>query len=915
MRTELETIAYIEKYILNTLTNTELKAFEERMATDSDFKSDVALQQQLIQGLERISLHQSIQNAHKTYQFQKLIKLIGIIVIPILLAFLSWYFINASTETAQGTEAIPTKVEQQIQTSKTEKITIEKDIVKETIKQPVVTTKKETAIYVDNTTMSSLDKIPSAVFNILPEKDTIIATESGMVLFIPENTFIDENQRIVNGNIQLEVKEATDSYTIMTAGLETLHNGKPLETGGMFFIEAKQNGQKLQIHLDKEIIADIPTQDYKEGMQLFDGEVSANGTINWVNPKPLSKSLIPEDIFSLNFYPPNYLETLAEKGYDTTNKKFTDSLYYSFSTNSNTEKKNVGGIIYDALRSNPAPVDTIRSDRLIVSKDSVRSKDTETEVLLGLDPLKVKTIWNERYQNTFIATKAFEERLRVIHQNCEAANRIFDVYVKNLDRDLYEVDQMLFTRYKNTSLRKQFETFAAQKLTNVANVNSEISKLNEYYLKQQKVYRLALEETQRKMDSLMSVDKKYQAFSKQQLQDYYANELATTTDKVAKNLAVSLPRRFNRVSNRSQTVFNQTNTVSNEVATNVISVAKIIKQEKRKRVYRAPIRRTGWKNIDRIIDEQVISSVQNRQTTTIQNNKKSVTITYSDYEVSIENKERFDRLFVYLVPTTFNSFVRLKAENNRFYYKLNDLLRYRIHCIAYVNDIPFYVEKTVRDTSDNLQLDQITETILREKLASLHHKNSSLETEILYQSTRKTNEKVLRKHREVVKLKKKIENVVFPCQQTETLRTLTNKIFQAETSAVENVDVLEENITEIPFELVENVPLYPGCESLETQTERKKCMSDEIQKIVNRKTNTDILSKYKKTSGTHRILTTFVIDSSGVVTNVRVRTNHPEIETEIKRVLALIPKMIPASQEGKTVSVKYMLPIIIRIDE
>ncbi|WP_420574264.1 hypothetical protein [Kordia sp.] len=928
MRTELETIAYIEKYILNVLTDTEIKAFETRMATDPDFKNDVELQQQLIHSLERISLQQSIQNAHKTYRFWKLLKLIGMIIIPALLVLLSLYFLNASAETTREVETIPTKVEQQVSTEKKAIIPIEKStenpvIPKETSieKTPVVVTPNKTTVYAENIVVNPAEEITSEVFSILIEKDTIVETKNGIVFLIPENAFVDQNQNIINGSVQLEVKEAVDSHTIMTTGLSTFFDDKPLETGGMFFIEATKDGQKLEINPQKEIIADIPTQDYKEGMQLFDGEIKNDGSINWTNPKPLDKALIPEDIFSLNFYPPNYLETLAEKGYDVTNKKFTDSLYYSFGDVSKKAEnyQTIGEYIEkefnrDKIRSR----DTLKTDVVKAAKDSLGIKLTLQNSIKGLNPLKVKTIWNERYQNTFIATKAFEERLRVIHQHCEFANSIFDLYAKNLNRDLHEVDKMIATRYEQPSLREQFEFFAAQNLTNISNPTASVSKLNDYYLKQQKVYRLALEETQRKMDSLLEVDKKYQTFSKQQLQNYYSDELALTTDKVAKRLTVRLPRRFNRTRNRqrqSKQTNVRTNTVSSEISRNVTSTATIIKKEKRKRVYRAPIRRTGWKNIDRIINEKVIASVQNRESTTIQNNKKSVTITYSNYEVSIENTERFDKLLVYLVPTKFNSFVRLKAENNRFSYKLNDLLRYRVYCIAYQNDIPFYFEKMIKNTSDKVQLRQITETVLRKKLISMHAKNNSLETEILYQTTRETNKKTLKKYREVVKLKKEIKDIVFPCIQYKTYKNIINDALETKTAEIENVNIIEENIGELPIDFVEIAPIFPGCENLETQAASKKCMSEKIQKIVNRKTNTAILSKHEKSSGTHRIFTSFIIDTSGIVTNIKIRANHPEVAAEIRRVLELIPKMKPASHRGKTVNIKYTLPIIFQVEK
>jgi len=895
MRPALKTIETIERYLLGEMNTDERDAFEFTMNNNEDFRNEVELQKQLTHSLERISLQQTIQNAQKTYTFLKVAKLIGMIVIPIVLMLSVWYFLNASAESTTEAETLPTKVEQVLQQ---EIISVPDTIIK---KKGLKITQTHASIFAEN--------IPSEIFTIANQKETILETENGIVLLIPSDAFVDKDENIVVGNVQIEIKEALDSYTIITAGLSTLFDDKPLETGGMFFIEATKDGKKLQIHPQKEITADIPTQNYKDDMQLFDGEVKADGSVNWTNPKPLDIALIPEDIFSLDFYPPDYLETLTKKGYDVTDKKFTDSLYYSFGHNSNQKKKNVEETIGQQLDKKRIRFqDTIKTDYIIVpSKDSVKVDDllTTTEaVLVGLNPLKVKAIWNDRYQNTFIATKAFEERLHMIHQYCESANSIFDVYAKNLDRDLHEVDQMIVTRYKHTSLREQFERFASQQLTNVASLDSDVSKLNDYYVKQQKVYRLALIEAQHKMDSLMRVDENYQTFSKQQIQDYYSNELAITTRKISKSLGVRLPRSFNQTRN------NRTNSVS----TNVTSVATIIKKEKRKRRYRAPIQRTGWKNIDRIINEEVISSLKNRTNTTIQNRKRSVTISYSDYEVSIENTERFDKLFVYLIPKKFNSFVKLEAKNGRFTYKVNDLLRYRVYCIAYLNDVPFYSSKTVRNDSEKVTLLETTTKILRKKLPVLNSQNSSLETEISYQMSKQKNETKVKRYHEIVKLKREIKSVVFPCQKVKTIKASVSNALEAEIRAVNIADVTED-IEEIPFAFVEIAPIFPGCETLDTEAARKKCMSEKIQKFINRNFDTSVASKVQQLKGTQRINAIFNIDTLGIVKDIQVRSNHPKLDAEAKRVIQSLPRMKPATQRGKSVNVRYTIPIVFKVSE
>ena len=845
MRKELKTIEYIERYLLGLMNTDEVDVFEFTMNNNDDFRNEVELQEQLMHSLERISLQQTIQNAQKTYTFWKLVKLIGLILVPILVLITTWFFLNASKEVSS------------IQQNDTD---------------------TQTTLFSENKLHERYQIIPSEIFTIQTEKDTIVETRNGIVLLIPKDAFIDSNQKVVTGTIQLEIKEALDPETIMTAGLSTIYNDKPLETGGMFFIEATKNGKKLQIHPEKEIIADVPTFDYKADMQLFDSEITDDGTINWVNPKPLKKALIPTDIHSLDFYPPNYLDSLSRKGFNSKDKKFTDNVYYSLDYVTKAYNKNTTYFSQE-----------YKIDRL---------KEMKIPKTDGLNPLKVKTIWNERYQNTFIATKAFEERLAVIHKNCFTANTLLDIYVNNLDSDLYVLDSIAaISAYTGSEVMDMdFYRFTKQRLTNVANRTTDVSKLNDYYLKQQKVYRLALEKSQEKMDSLMNVDRKYRQFSKQQLQDYYSKELAITTKKIAKDLNIRLPRSFNQV-------------LTDELLSET-PVAGTMNKEKRKRRYRAPIRTTGWKNIDRIIGEGLIPSVRNRTTATFKNRGKSTTISYSDYEVSIENTERFDKLFVYLVPSEFNSFIKLEAKNDRFTYRLNDVLKYRVYCIAYLNDVPFYFSKTIKNTSDKLTLTKTTTETLREQLSSLNNQNSSLETEVLYQASKKTNERKLKKYRKIENLKKEIKSVVFPCEKyNKPTEVLTDTVEQeTEIISTESVQVEEENVL-IPFALVESAPIFPGCETFESTIERKKCTSEKIQNFINKEIDMEIISKNQQANATRKARTLFEIDTLGLIRKIQVRANQPDIETEIKRVVQLLPIMKPAIHRGRTVSISYTMPI------
>ncbi|EDP72447.1 TonB [Flavobacteriales bacterium ALC-1] len=113
----------------------------------------------------------------------------------------------------------------------------------------------------------------------------------------------------------------------------------------------------------------------------------------------------------------------------------------------------------------------------------------------------------------------------------------------------------------------------------------------------------------------------------------------------------------------------------------------------------------------------------------------------------------------------------------------------------------------------------------------------------------------------------------------------------------------------IPYEKIEIVPVYPGCERHKTNDKRKKCMSEKITKLINRKFNTDIGIDYG-ISGRQRINTQFTIDKNGNITDIKIRGPHHALEKEANRVIKKIPKMKPGLQRNVPVGVIYTLPII-----
>lgn len=125
-------------------------------------------------------------------------------------------------------------------------------------------------------------------------------------------------------------------------------------------------------------------------------------------------------------------------------------------------------------------------------------------------------------------------------------------------------------------------------------------------------------------------------------------------------------------------------------------------------------------------------------------------------------------------------------------------------------------------------------------------------------------------------------------------------------------EVVEEEIADVPFAVIENVPVYPGCEGEKTNDAKKKCMSEKVALFINKKFNADLASDLGL-SGRQRIAVQFKIDKNGKVIDVRARAPHPRLEREAIRVVESLPDMTPGKQRGKPVGVLYSLPIVFDI--
>ena len=65
-----------------------------------------------------------------------------------------------------------------------------------------------------------------------------------------------------------------------------------------------------------------------------------------------------------------------------------------------------------------------------------------------------------------------------------------------------------------------------------------------------------------------------------------------------------------------------------------------------------------------------------------------------------------------------------------------------------------------------------------------------------------------------------------------------------------------------------------------------------------------------------KVFVNFVVDKSGKVRDAEiVRGISPEYDQEVLRIISIMPEWIPGKQDGKAVSVKYVLPVSFALNQ
>jgi protein TonB len=153
---------------------------------------------------------------------------------------------------------------------------------------------------------------------------------------------------------------------------------------------------------------------------------------------------------------------------------------------------------------------------------------------------------------------------------------------------------------------------------------------------------------------------------------------------------------------------------------------------------------------------------------------------------------------------------------------------------------------------------------------------------------------------EVVEDEEEVEETVIESTETD----------EDEIIDIVEVEEVEEDI-DVPFAVIEDVPIFPGCERVK-KSERRTCFQEKMNRHIRKNFRYPEIAQEMGIQG--RVYVQFVIAKDGNITGVRMRGPDKNLEKEAARIIGKLPRMTPGKQRGRPVRVPFSIPITFRLN-
>ena len=147
--------------------------------------------------------------------------------------------------------------------------------------------------------------------------------------------------------------------------------------------------------------------------------------------------------------------------------------------------------------------------------------------------------------------------------------------------------------------------------------------------------------------------------------------------------------------------------------------------------------------------------------------------------------------------------------------------------------------------------------------------------------------------------------------EEEVEETVIESTESDEEMVIEDI-VVEDDFDDIdvPFAVIEDVPIFPGCESV-AKSQRRACFQEQMNQPIRKNFRYPDIAQEMGIQG--RVYVNFIISKDGTITNIRMRGPDKNLENEAARIIGRLPKMTPGRQRGRAVRVPFSIPITFRL--
>jgi len=446
MRKNLHNLERIEKFLNGELSNSERIIFENNLESDPGLADQLEAMKIVQTAARRFALRQKVESIGNGGSSSTLKGIITSIIILVAIAAGIFFGIHGENELVSNEET------QIIET-----------LLEENHAFPEEVTEQSEALSITKAELKTWVEPEVQRFSFMAEDGKLIEGKNGVVIVIPKDGLIYESGEIVKGKVDFELIEALTIEEMVLYNLKTNSAQGALGSGGMIHLAATANGQTLQVNPDRPLYVEIPNPQLELDMLAFEGVLDENGKISWENPQQLVKPLIPLPFDELDFLPEGFTNKVNSmmpmRGRDIATDDFVDSLYYQLDW-ANSEVDNVFQL--NSLQ------DELAADS--VSADAC-----------GIHPSSIEAIVKQEFQMSFVATKDFEKRVAAIHK-LKNGQEILDIYLTNLDKNLFISDSIASTKEINSS--HEFFNFYKEKAGNVKNAELYAEFLEKRYIKE-----------------------------------------------------------------------------------------------------------------------------------------------------------------------------------------------------------------------------------------------------------------------------------------------------------------------------------------------------------------------------------------------------------------------------------------------